>query len=109
LDRGKTIDRPKKRGKTANSGQILDLVQSARSVAPRGSDLAQSAVPVTTRVRQEPAVSRVDVRLTPAPRFGTLATLAYGFVKGHLESVAALSRLLRGAQRGSRDMEEGLW
>jgi hypothetical protein len=54
-------------------------------------------------------MSRVDVRPTPAPRFGTLARSAYGFVKGHLESVAALSRLLRGAQRGSRDMEEGQW
>jgi hypothetical protein len=100
------IDRSKSGEKPVNSGQILDVVQSAGSGAPRGSDLAQSAGPVITRVRQEPAMSRLDV---PAPRFGTLARFAYGFVKGHLESVAALSRLLRGAQRGSRELEEGLW
>jgi len=54
-------------------------------------------------------MSRVDARPTPVARFGTLARFAYGFVRDHLESVAALSRLLRGAQRGSRDMEEGQW
>jgi hypothetical protein len=54
-------------------------------------------------------MSRVDARPTPPRQVGALARFAYGFVKGHLESVAVLSRLLRGAQRGSRDMEEGQW
>ena len=54
-------------------------------------------------------MSHVDARSTTAAHVGALARFAYGFVKDHLESVAALSRLLRRAQRGSRDLEEGQW
>ena len=73
-------------------------------------DLLFYAAPVTTRAVEKLAMTRVAVRSSSTVRVESLAKWAYGFVKGHIDSVTALTRLLR-RENGRRihTLEEERW
>jgi hypothetical protein len=71
--------------------------------------LLNSHAPVSTRVRQEVPIVRAAARGTAAAPTATLARLAYIFVRHHIESVVALTRVLRGQHRSTTNREEERW
>jgi hypothetical protein len=54
-------------------------------------------------------MQRVEIRSVPGAPFGTLARLAYSFVRGHIEVVATLGKLLTGSRRRHLGSEEEKW
>jgi hypothetical protein len=54
-------------------------------------------------------MTRADVANPPTAPARALARFAYGFVRDHIDSIAALGRLLRGGYRSSKNDEEERW
>ena len=71
--------------------------------------LLNGSAPVSIRVREEP----IPVRVTERPRVGNtaavIARLAYAFVRGHLGSLLALTRVLRQPRPAGIREEERWW
>ena len=63
----------------------------------------------TTKVREEAAMTRVDVASPAGAPIRGLARFAYMFVREQIGCVAALTRLIRGGYRGSYVNEEERW
>ena len=58
---------------------------------------------------KSPAATGVDPRSPAQAHVGTLARVAYGFVRNQVDSVMALAALLRGRHRRSESEEEERW
>ena len=64
--------------------------------------------PVSSRIQQR-AVAHLEVRRSGAAPLRVLARLAYAIVRGHVESVLALGRVLRSNGGHHPNREEGEW
>ena len=54
-------------------------------------------------------MTRVEAQVPSGFHVGTMARLAYAFVRGHIDSVVALSRVVRGTKGRSTNIEEEQW
>ena len=85
------------------------MASPIRCRRPMAVALLNRKAPVSIRVR-ESAIARVDARVSPVAPSGTVARLAYEFVRGQIDSVRALVRVLRGGlHRSTAGREEERW